>query len=90
MASIVTNIARIEVGGESLVSAAKANELIDAINALRNMQIVNGNNIGTVAVTKTQVFLDFTKLEQRLLDPTITASGTCANNNITINISLNI
>ena len=90
MATIISNIPRIVPGGASLVSAELANMLIDRVNALYNMQVMNGGNIATVSVTASQVFLDFSKLEQRLTNPALTASGTCANNNITINISLNI
>ena len=90
MASVFTNIPRCTVGGDSLVSAEYANRLIDAVNALMNMQIVGSNNIAKPAISGSQVFLDFSKLEERLSNPSMTASGTCSGNNITINISLNI
>lgn len=90
MAAVFTNIPRVVVGGDSLVSAEYANRLIDAVNALMNLQVVGANNIAKITSTGSQVFLDLSKLEDRLTNPTMTASGTCSGNNISINISLNI
>ena len=90
MAGVFTNIPRVTVGGDSLVSAEYANRLIDAVNALMNLQVVGANNIATVSITAGQVYLDFAKLEDRLTNPTVTANGSCSGNNITINISLDI
>lgn len=72
------------------MSADYANLLIDAINALMNMQVVGANNIATVTIAGSQVYLDFSRLEDRLSNPTVTANGSCSGNNITINIGIDI
>jgi hypothetical protein len=81
MPSIVANIARIEVGGESLVSAAKANELIDAINALRCATIAPSVNVGVVNCSSSQVIYDFALFDNRL--KAVESGMTSSNTNIT-------
>ncbi len=132
MPSIITNIARITPGGASLISANKANEIIDAINALRSFVLTPNVNVGSFAFTPSQAFLDLTLFDNRLRvvesqsssssnsitllqnnvtilqnnvsvlqnnvttinnrlnNVTINGSGSCAGNNITITVNINI
>jgi hypothetical protein len=89
MPSIITNIARIEPGGESLISAKKANELIDAINAMRAAVLFPNTNVGSFLVTNSQFILNLSQFDQRLQAVESSASSssnsiTSIQNNITI------
>ncbi len=132
MPTIITNIPRIEAGGDSLVSAKKANELIDAINAIRAAMITPNTNVGKFSVSGSQFILDLSQFDQRLQaveaqsgsdstnitllqnnvtilqnnvsvlqnnvttinnrlnNVTINGSGSCAGNNITLTVNINI
>lgn len=97
MPNVITNIAPVVAGEESLVSAKRANELIDAINAIRAGTVAPAVNVGKFSCTANQFILDLSlfdnrlkAVEDRLNAASINASGACSGNNITINISLNI
>lgn len=59
-------IERIQEGGVSLVSAKKANELIDAINALMGAKIVPIAGFGKMMAAGGQVIYDYTAADGRL------------------------
>lgn len=97
MAEGFNPIPRIQEGGISLMSAAKANEVIDLVNALGAAQISPYANIGKMMMAGGRAIYDFAALDSRLRaieyrlgHANITASGTCNANVITINIGLNI
>lgn len=86
-------IKRIEAGGTSLLSAEKANELIDAINALGRMQINPTANVGTFYMGNPFGILDLglldsrlSNVEARLANPAINAI--CNGSNIDITLTL--
>ncbi len=78
MASIISDIPRIVPQGDSLISAAKANELIDMINALKNMLVNPIQNGITISGTKGQIIFDWTQLDSRItmLESLVTGSAT--------------
>ncbi len=125
MAYIIKNIARIIPGGVSMISAEKANELIDRINAITCGYIFPNVNVGTLNVSGSQFIIDLSQLDERLQavesqsdsssnnitsmqnnitilqnnvttvenrlnNVTINGSGSCAGNNITITVNINI
>ena len=58
-------IERIQEGGISLVSATRANELIDAVNALMGARIVPIAGFGKMMAAGGQVVYDFTAADGR-------------------------
>lgn len=88
-----TAIRRIEVGGVSLISADKANELIDAINYLASMTVNPAANVGAFKMGAPAAILDLTLLDNRLSNveqrlDNANIIGQCVGN--TINITLTI
>lgn len=66
MADGFTPIPRIQVGGDSLVSAKLANQLIDAINALGAAKLAPIANFGSMKMAGGFVVYDYTAADVRL------------------------
>ncbi len=66
MASGNQKIPRCQVGGDSLVSAAYANQLIDFINSISGAKISPVAGVGSFAMSGGQFILDLAALDARV------------------------
>ncbi len=90
MPSVVTNIARIVPGSNSLISANRANELIDAINALRSFVLTPNVNVGSFSFLKSQAILDLSKFDARLRAVEANNSSGLFSNNVTAQLPFGV
>ena len=88
MPTIIKNIALIEAGGESLVSAKRANEIIERLNAITSAILAPNVNVGNFQTTGSQFILDLSLFDSRLkaVEDEL-GTGTGSNNSITNRVS---
>jgi hypothetical protein len=70
-----TPIAKIVPGETSLVSAARANELIDAINAIASMRVTPDSAGAMWTMSRTSAELSLAALDKRLHDLEVQLNG---------------
>jgi hypothetical protein len=88
-AVIKKEIPQIVAGGESLVSAGRANELIAVINAMLKAKVNPSENVGSISYSPTgfvfdlQALIDRVAILENLLGVDPGANGNSSNTNIT-------